>query len=64
MNKTPEQLIAIVNNEGLSYAVQHYCGEILCLDDPKLESLWNTAFKSMKELDKYLNDKYSELYED
>ena len=45
-----------VDNEGLSYAVQHYYGEnIECVDSPKMEELWKNAYRAIVDLDNELD---------
>lgn len=44
-----------IENEGIGYAVLHYCsGDVF--SDPKTRELWNEACEALEALETYLRD--------
>ena len=51
---TAKRLAACIENEGLHYAVNDYYGRnIKCIDDPKMEELWKSAYDAMSALERH-----------
>jgi len=58
---TPHDLAYRIEEEGLSYAVQHYYGrEVECEADPAFEALWKAAYDAIVALDKHAQKHLSE----
>lgn len=54
-DKTNGYAVDTIENEGLDYAVRHYCGAD-SFKDPKTRELWAAAEKGLNDLVKYLED--------
>ena len=53
--KTANELIQIIDNEGLAYALTQYLGRgVICTDDPELGALWGLAFDAVSELETHI----------
>lgn len=50
---TNNDAVDIINNEGIGYAVQHYCRSS-SFKNPHTRELWNAAYISLKNLEDYL----------
>ena len=59
--KDIEEVAAIVNSEGLGYAVMGYMSAD-SIADPKLAELWAAADKALYALDKYIESKVGDIY--
>lgn len=54
---TRQDLINIIYQEGIGYAVQHYYGKnIECPEDRVLEQLWKDTYDALEKLTVYINE--------
>jgi len=54
----------VIQNEGLDYAVQHYCSPDSFKKDLRLKQLWGNADKALCELENYIETNLDEEYDD
>lgn len=63
-DKTPEQLVAAIVARGIDDVILNMYGDkISCRGDPKLEALYLACFEPIKNLEKYLDERYPDAFE-
>lgn len=56
-----ERVQTIINNEGIGYAVQHYCGH-KDIADPEISKAWKKAAKALNHLEDLVKEKVKEEF--